>query len=478
MFFILFFLCIIIKPCFCFTVFPEKIQEQHKCNSEHSDDDRYRERGLNNDKNRYGHGNKKNYDIQFDRKAVKFPSELGFGFLIHCQYVSSGIKVLDVSRQIYFQMDPLSDAIRKNGADAYVVYANSRDADMRYLTHFTTSDPFVFFRRTGGKGTIIISQMETGRASRESITAVMTRAEAGLPEILKKESDPYRATAMMIAGQVGKNVLVPPNFPVVLANALGEFCSVKVDTGTVQSMRAKKTRQEIRFLKYVQNVTQAAVAHAVTLVRHASVKKGILYHNGKPLTSEYVKFAMHCVLLEHGCSAEDTIVSCGEDTAIPHMTGSGPLKSDEPIIIDLFPVHEKSGYYADMTRTVVKGEPSPKILEMYTALREAKHLAASRVKSGVPGAELYQLVVDFFRERGFESDSRGFVHNLGHGVGLQVHELPNIGPAGKNLEAGNVITLEPGLYYPGTGGVRLEDIGAVTKTGFDNFTSFSEDLVV
>jgi Xaa-Pro aminopeptidase len=375
-------------------------------------------------------------------------------------------------------MDPLSDAIRKNGADAYVVYANSRDADMRYLTHFTTSDPFVYFRTPGERGTIIISQMEVGRASREGTSAVMTRAEAGLPEIIKKEKDPYRATAQMIAAQVGRKILVPPNFPLALANALGEFCSVTVDKGTVLSMRAKKTREEIRCLKNVQHVTQTAMGHAVSLIRRSTVKKGILHLEGKPLTSEHIKYNMHCVLLEHGCNAEDTIVSCGEDTAIPHMTGTGPLRADEPIIIDLFPVNEKSGYYADMTRTFVKGEPSHEILEMYTALREAKHLAISQIKSGISGADLHKNVVDFFKEQGYDSDTRGFVHNLGHGVGLQVHELPTVGPAGKALENGNVITIEPGLYYPGTGGVRLEDIGAVTKTGFDNFTSFSEGLIV
>ena len=349
---------------------------------------------------------------------------------------------------------------------------------MRYLTHFTTSDPFVYFRRRGEKGTIIISQMEIGRASREGTNAVMTRAEAGLPEIIKKEKDPYRATAQMIAGQVGKKILVPPNFPVALANALGEFCSVTVDKGTVLSIRAKKTRPEIRCMKNVQDMTQTAMGHAVSLIRRSAVKKGILHLDGKPLTSERIKYTMHCVLLEHGCCAEDTIVSCGGDTAIPHMTGSGPLRADEPIIIDLFPVHEKSGYYADMTRTFVKGEPSPEILEMYTALREAKQLAVSRIKSGVSGADLHQLVVDFFKERGYDSDTRGFMHNLGHGVGLQIHELPTVGPAGKLLETGNVITIEPGLYYAGIGGVRLEDIGAVTKKGFDNFTSFPEDLVV
>jgi Xaa-Pro aminopeptidase len=375
-------------------------------------------------------------------------------------------------------MDPLSEAVRKSGSDAYVTYANSRDADMRYLTHFTTSDPFVYFRKRGEKGTIIISQMEVGRASREGKTVVMTRAEAGLPEILKNEKDPYRATAQMIAGQAGQKILVPPNFPVALANALGEFCTVTVDKGTVLSMRAKKTLSEIQCMKNVQGVTQIAMGNAASLIKHAVVKKGILYRDGKPLTSEHIKYTMHCVLLEHGCCAEDTIVSCGEDTAIPHMTGTGPLQADEPIIIDLFPLHEKSGYFADMTRTFVKGEPSPEILEMYSALREVKQLAISQVKSGISGAVLHKLVVDFFKEQGYDSDTRGFVHNLGHGVGLQIHELPTVGPSGKLLETGNVITIEPGLYYPGIGGVRLEDIGAVTKKGFDNFTTFSEDLIV
>ena len=326
-------------------------------------------------------------------------------------------------------MDPLSEAVKKNGADAYIVYASSRDADMRYLTQFTTSDPFVYIKRPGKRGVIIISQMEIGRASREATTAVMTRTQAGLPDILKKEKDPYRATAQMIAGQVGKRILVPQNFPVALANALEEFCSVTVDNGTVMAMRAKKTKQEIRFLKEVQQVTQTAMGHAISLIRRASVKKGILYADGKPLTSEKIKYAMHTVLLANGCNAIDTIVSCGDDTAIPHMTGAGPLKADNPIVIDLFPVDEKSGYYADMTRTVVKGEPSQEISEMYTALREAKQLAIDQVKSGISGADLYQDVVDFFKERGYDADTRGFVHNLGHGVGLQIHELPTVGPS-------------------------------------------------
>ena len=375
-------------------------------------------------------------------------------------------------------MDLLSVAVKTRGADAYVAYASSRDADMRYMTHFTTSDPFVFFKKPGERGIIIVSQMEIGRASREATAAVMTRTQAGLPDILKTEKDPYRATAKMIAGQVGKKILVPPDFPIALANTLSEYCTILVDRETVRSMRAKKSKNEILLMKNVQKATEKAMRLAISLIKKASVKKGILYVDKKPLTAEYIKFSMHNLLLQYGCAAVDTIVSCGEETAIPHMTGTGPLKSDEPIVIDLFPVEEKSGYYADMTRTVVKGEPSTEIREMYTALHEAKRFGISRVKAGVSGADIHQAVVDFFKDKGYESNSRGFVHNLGHGVGLQVHELPTVGPAGKPLVSGNVITIEPGLYYPGIGGVRLEDIGVVIKDGFENFTVFPEELIV
>ena len=375
-------------------------------------------------------------------------------------------------------MDPLSNAVRKSGADAYVMYASSRDADMRYLTHFTSSDPYVFFKKPGEAGVIIVSQMELGRASREATASVITRTQAGLPDILRKEKDPYRATAKMIAGLTGKKILVPPNFPIALANALSEYCTVLVDNGSVQSMRAKKSKAEILLMRDVQNVTEKAMGSAISLIKSASIKKGILYIDKKPLTAESVKFSMHSLLLQHGCNAVDTIVSCGEDTSIPHITGSGPLKSDEPIVIDLFPVKEVSGYYADMTRTVVRGKPSTEILEMYDALREAKQIGISLVKRGASGADIHLTVVDFFKDRGYESNTRGFVHNLGHGVGLQVHELPTVGPAGKDLASGNVITIEPGLYYPGIGGVRLEDIGVVTAKGFENFTVFPEELVL
>jgi Xaa-Pro aminopeptidase len=131
-----------------------------------------------------------------------------------------------------------------------------------------------------------------------------------------------------------------------------------------------------------------------------------------------------------------------------------------------------------MTRTVVKGEPSPAIREMYDAVRAAKEHAISMLRAGAHGADLYHEVVEFFRDCGYESNMRGFTHSLGHGVGLEVHEDPSLGPEGGELCAGNVVTVEPGLYYPGIGGVRLEDMGVVTETGFDRFTQYEERLTV
>lgn len=375
-------------------------------------------------------------------------------------------------------MDALDVAIKASGADAFVVYASPDDADIRYLSRFVVHDPFVFFKRRGQPGTIIVSQMEAERASRESRALVMTRTQAGLIEILKKERNPWKAQAQMIVGQAGKTLLVSPNLPAALVRALEEHARVIVDEGTVEEMRAKKSRTEIAWMKSVQKNTEGAMALAVSLIAKSTVKKGLLYFRGAPLTSEYVRTAVQKQLMDGGCRAVETIISCGEDTALPHVIGAGQLKSNKPIVIDMFPKDETTGYYADMTRTVSKGEPDKKIIEMYTAVLGAKRLAISQIRAGVSGADVYQSVVDYFKDQGYESNTRGFVHNLGHGVGLQVHELPTLGASGSILRAGNVITVEPGLYYPGTGGVRLEDMGEVIKKGFSCFTTFPEELIV
>ena len=375
-------------------------------------------------------------------------------------------------------MDPLDAAMKKCGADAFVHYATGEDADMRYLTRFVMHDSFVFFKRHRQPGTIIVPLMEAERASRESIAAVMTRTQAGLPDISKKEKDPWKAAAQMITGQTGKILLVSPTLPAALLRALEESARVVVDKGTVEQVRAKKTPEEIRLIQAVQKKTGRAMDLGISLISNATVRQGVLFHEGAPLTAELVRIAIHKQLMDDGCRAVETIISCGEDTAFPHIIGSGPLRPHTPIVIDMFPRDEVSGYYADMTRTISKGKPDLQISDMYAAVQEAQQIGISHIKAGVPGADAHNAVVDYFKSRGYESDTRGFIHNLGHGVGLQVHELPTVGPAGGVLEAGFIVTVEPGLYYPGVGGVRLEDIGAVCAKHFADFTKFEEKLVV
>lgn len=375
-------------------------------------------------------------------------------------------------------MDTLDKALEKSGAEAFVMIGSSDNADMRYLTHFITTDPVVYIKKKGESGVIIVSQMEYERAGREATVPAITRAEAGLIRILDEEPDRWRAMARMIAEYIRGSVLVPPTFPYGLGIEISEYSRIMVDNGTIEMMRAKKRRDEIVHIQRVQQATEAAMTLAIDLIRTSKPKKGILFSEGDPLTSEAVQLAIGELLQKRGCLARDTIVSCGKDTASPHIRGSGPLKECEPIVIDIFPRDEESGYYSDMTRTISKGMPSSEVCEMYSAVRDAQDHAAACIKPGIHGSDAHQAVVDLFKERGYTTGTEGFIHNLGHGVGLEVHELPTLGPGGETLISGNVVTNEPGLYYSGIGGVRIENIGVVTKTGLRCLTRFPRELVI
>lgn len=369
-------------------------------------------------------------------------------------------------------MDALDSAILHSGSEAYVAMGSSQDADVRYLTQFSTTDPIVYIRRRGEKGFIIVSQMECERAGRESTAAVISRTQAGLLEIMKEENDRWRALARMIADLVRGGILVPPQFPYALARELGSMRTLDVDRAALADMRSVKTPGEIENIRRVQTATDNAMEKGIAMIQKSREKKGFLYQGAVPLTSGMVRGAMHQVLVRSGCHASGTIVSCGGESALPHLTGEGHLQADEPIVIDIFPHDEQTGYYSDMTRTVWKGNPTMQIKEMFLAVRDAHEIAAEKIRPGLTGAEVYQSIVDFFAERGFESGREGFVHNLGHGVGLEVHEAPSLGPAGESLCRGNVVTIEPGLYYPGIGGIRIEDTGVVGAEGFTSLTKF------
>ncbi len=375
-------------------------------------------------------------------------------------------------------MDRLDELVRSHDACAYVIYASSADPDMRYLTGFSVTDPVIFLKKPGEHGILIVPDMEAQRASHESNATVITRTQAGLQDIMKEEKDLTRAYALMIHQIAGGPIVVPSTMQIGFARALEEQDLLFIDTNTVRTMRARKTATEVAAIQEVQKVTEEAMDRAIRCIRGSVIQGDYLYRDGTQLTSEMIKQEIHMSLFRHGCSASDTIVSGGDDTALPHAAGFGPLPANKPIIIDIFPRSEKTGYYADMTRTISKGRPEPAIIEMYDTVRDVSEDTQAAVRSGMMGSDVHQKALDLFEDAGYGHNKEGFIHSLGHGVGLQVHELPNISLSGGLLETGNVITIEPGLYYPGVGGIRLEDMGLVQDDHFENWTQYHKELVL
>lgn len=377
-------------------------------------------------------------------------------------------------------MRTLTDALAEKNSDAYVAYDSSANADMRYLAGFLASDPYIYIYPKNGRGTIVVPSMEELRARKETSCNVITRSAAGLPDLLQELKDPERATAQMIRNLAGTKLLVPASMPVGFAQTLMQVADITVDRTTVAAMRRVKTPDEILLMREVQQQNEAATRAAVELIRKSGIDEhGGLIYEDEPVTSEKVREVIASVLRPSACEERDTIISCGPDTAMPHCLGTGQLHANQPIVMDVFPRNLKTGYFADMTRTIAKGAPAKEIMQMYETVHAAKELAADMLGPGITGAEVHNAVAAFFIEKGYETaGASGFIHSLGHGVGLEIHEGPSLSPSGGILEPGNVVTIEPGLYYPGIGGVRLEDMGVITENGFDRFTNFEEQLIV
>jgi Xaa-Pro aminopeptidase len=211
---------------------------------------------------------------------------------------------------------------------------------------------------------------------------------------------------------------------------------------------------------------------AIAMIADTAIDaRGILTKRGKTVTAEDVRRTIMRTLLDHSCLGKETIVACAEHSIDPHDVGSGPLRAHEPIVIDIFPQHTGHNYWGDLTRTVVKGSPSPALRRMYQAVRAAQSAALSRLRPGVRCRTVHNAAVRELERRGYETrriDGKpaGFIHSTGHGLGLAIHEAPRLALSDVRLRRGHVVTVEPGLYYPGIGGIRIEDTVVVTAQGW------------
>jgi Xaa-Pro aminopeptidase len=281
---------------------------------------------------------------------------------------------------------------------------------------------------------------------------------------------------------------VPSTFPLELADHLrANGVELTPEREHFSRRRRVKNEAEIAGIRRAQRACEAALDAARELLRAASPNEsGGLEVDGKPLTSEWLKRRIGEVFTEHDMLADEFIVAHGPQSAVGHNMGSGQIKAGEPIIIDLWPRDRETGCYADMTRTYVVGEPPAPLVEFHRLVREALEKGIQDIRAGVPGRELMVGTCNFFQQHGYRTPlskepgevlEDGFIHGLGHGVGLEVHEEPGMGIASHDpLVAGDVVTVEPGLYNPGFGGCRLEDMVLVTENGAENLTDYPYDL--
>jgi len=391
-------------------------------------------------------------------------------------------------------MDPdfseLDDHLDETGVDGYLLDADSEDADQYYLSGFDAPDPFVTLY-DGTVRLLFTRSLEYGRAKREARAGSVHRGSEYDLETKREECGPAEASVRVLAAFLAdhgvESVATPPRFPLRTADGLRER-GVDVaadDRSVVTDIRATKTEQEREHIREAQAANEAAMARAEELIAGATVgDDGQLYHAGDVLTSEFVKQEIEMELLRHACSLDETIVACGRDGADPHDRGSGPLVAGEPIVLDIFPRHKTTRYFADMTRTFCRGEPSDTVEEWYDLTLEAQRAALSAVEPGASAEAVHDAACDVYEDAGLptlrsdETAETGFIHSTGHGLGLAIHEQPSVATGGPELEPGHVITIEPGLYDPAVGGVRIEDLVVVTADGFENLTDYEKRLVV
>ncbi len=343
-------------------------------------------------------------------------------------------------------------------------------ADIRYGCGFTPVDPVIFLD-AGRAQHLVVPSLEVGRAGKEA-----PRAKIHTPQDLPISAEDRRkfsGWALGLLKSTGhRRVRVAPFFPAGIAARLQRE-GVKVDIleEPIYPERALKSAEEIRCITETQRAAVASMRVAVAEIRAAQVdRKGFLIRHGKKLTAESVKVAIEIELLKRQCQSRDTIVACGVQAADPHDRGTGPLRAGETIVLDIFPQHKGHGYWGDITRTVIKGAVRPELRRLYEAVRKAQQHALSLIKPGARADRIHAMVQKDFVEAGYVTENRqglpvGFFHGTGHGVGLDIHEDPRVSLAPVRLRAGHVVTVEPGLYYPELGGVRIEDTVAVTRDG-------------
>lgn len=380
-----------------------------------------------------------------------------------------------------------SAAVKLRGDQAILLVAASEgDANMLYAVGFFVPDPFIFFQHREKKFAVL-SDLEIDRAKKQAhVHRVLS-----LSLYQRKLRQLGKPTAMidvldLIFRERGiRSLIVPANFSALLSDQLrAKGFSVQIRRDPFWPERETKNRVEVAQITESLRIARLGLEAGIRMLKRTRTKRdGYLYVNGTRLTSEILKTAVNTTIMAQGWLPSHTIISSGNQCVDPHHEGSGPIRANSSIIFDIFPRSQYNGYFGDLSRTVVRGRASDKLKEIYATVQAGQQMGYEQIRHGVNGKEVHQNILALFESRGFHTGRingrmQGFFHGTGHGLGLDIHEPPRIAPVDAILRAGHVVTVEPGLYYLGIGGVRLEDVVVVTAKGNRNLTDCPQFLEI
>jgi len=373
----------------------------------------------------------------------------------------------------------------------YLFYGDTeRSAAMRHELPVTIGDAFLI-GILDGRMHVLASPLERTRIADAAPHAVLhDMADLGLYELMgggigTHELDLELASRAAVAMGV-REAVVDPEMPVAVADRLrADGLVLNPDHAAVAARRRVKSDAELAGIRRAQAAAEAGMRAAASFLRRAVPHGDRLAVEGEVVTAEAVRAEIREACRLHGAPATTDLIVCSPWQGTGHDPGSGPLAANSPIVIDLWPRDEQSGCWADMTRTFVVGELRDEVQALAALVRDGLQRSCAAVRPGITGRELHGLVCDLFEEAGHRTQrtgpgddpDEGFQFSLGHGVGLEVHEMPPLGQTGHvELVAGDVLALEPGLVVPGIGEVRFEDLLLVTEDGSETLTRYPYEL--
>jgi Xaa-Pro aminopeptidase len=367
-----------------------------------------------------------------------------------------------------------------------IVADSDNDANMLYATGMFVPDAFIYLRLRG-RNYIVMSDLEIDRARKQAPhchVLSLTRFQKKLRRDGMKNPGLADVIPMILRPRGIRRVTVPQNFPCGLAVELQRRrIRVKPSRGNIFPEREFKSAVEVKKISAALMMAEVGMAEAIQVLRASKIGRDRrLMHHNLPLTSEKLRAVIETAIIRANGVANHTIVAGGKQACDPHEGGYGPLRAHEPIILDIFPRSQKTGYFGDITRTVVRGRASEAARKLYDTVFRAQQAAFEKMTAGTKTTDVHKVVEELFKREGYKTGKvngrmQGFFHGTGHGLGMEIHEPPRTGQHSPGvLKVGQVVTVEPGLYYPAIGGVRLEDVALVTPGRPRNLTQFEKVL--